>query len=46
VHISNEDGRGWTTLAIDRKSREWAVAQRRTQLEAAKAACTLLYELA
>lgn len=43
VHVSNEDGHGWTTLAIDRKTREWSIAQRRSQLEAAKAACDLLY---
>jgi hypothetical protein len=43
VYVSNEDGRGWTTLAIDRKSREWSIAQRRSQLEAAKAAYELLY---
>ena len=43
VHISNEDGDGWTTFAIDRSTREWAVAQRRTQLDAAKAACEQLY---
>ena len=43
VHISDEDARGWTTLAIDRPTREWAIAQRDRQLEAAKAACVLLY---
>lgn len=43
VHISNEDGDGWTTFALDRATREWAVAQRRTQLDAAKAACEQLY---
>jgi hypothetical protein len=43
VHVSNEDGRGWTTLAIDRESREWSIAQRRSQREAAKAAHELLY---
>jgi hypothetical protein len=44
VHLSNEDGRGWTTLAIDRKSREWSIAQRKSQKEAASAAYKLLYE--
>ncbi len=43
VHISDEDGRGWTTLAIDRATREWAVAQRPRQLDAAEAAYGLLY---
>lgn len=43
VHISDEDGRGWTTVAIDRETREWAVAQRDRQLDAAQAAFQLLY---
>jgi hypothetical protein len=43
VHISNEDGDGWTTMAIDRSTREWSVAQRRTQSDAARAACENLY---
>jgi hypothetical protein len=43
VHISDEDARGWTTLAIDRSTREWAVAQRGRQLQAAEAAYDLLY---
>jgi hypothetical protein len=43
VHISGEDGHGWTTVAIDRATREWAIAQRRRQLDAAKAACGQLY---
>lgn len=44
VHISDEDGQGWTTLAIDRSTREWAVAQRKRQLEAAEEAYAQLYE--
>jgi hypothetical protein len=43
VHISDEDGQGWTTFALDRATREWSVAQRRRQLDAAKAACNQLY---
>jgi hypothetical protein len=43
VHISDEDGEGWTTIAIDRASRHWSVAQRRRQLDAAEVACSLLY---
>ena len=43
IHISNEDGQGWTTFALDRATREWAVAQRRRQLDAAKAAYEQLY---
>jgi hypothetical protein len=45
VHISNEDGHGWTTVAIDRATREWSIAQRGRQLQAAKAAYELLYIL-
>jgi hypothetical protein len=44
IHLSDEDGRGWTTLAVDRKTREWSVAQRVKQMDAAVAACELLYE--
>ena len=43
IHISNEDGDGWTTIASDRATREWSIAQRRRQLDAAKAACEQLY---
>jgi hypothetical protein len=44
VHVSDEYGQGWTTLAIDRRSREWAIAQRTRQLDAASAAYDQLYE--
>jgi hypothetical protein len=43
IHISDESGEGWTTLAIDRATREWAVAQRTRQMEAAEAAHEQLY---
>lgn len=43
VHISDEDGQGWTTVAIDRATREWAVAQRKRQLDAAQSAYGKLY---
>ncbi|MBV9797554.1 MAG: hypothetical protein JO039_05835 [Solirubrobacterales bacterium] len=43
VHLSDEDGKGWTVLAVDRGSRRWAVAQARTQLEAAERAFDSLY---
>ena len=43
VHISGEDGHGWTTLAIDRATREWSIAQRHVQSDAAKAAYGGLY---
>ena len=44
IHLSDEDGKGWTTIAIDRPSREWSVAQRKKQMDAAVAAFELLYE--
>jgi hypothetical protein len=43
VRISNEDGKGWTTLPIDRPSREWAIAKRERQLDVAQTAYHLLY---
>jgi hypothetical protein len=43
VHLSDEDGRGWTVLAVDRASRRWAVAQARRQLDAAEDAYSRLY---
>jgi hypothetical protein len=43
VHISGEQGHGWTTLAIDRRTREWSVAQRYSQSDAAQAAYGNLY---
>ena len=44
VHLSDEDGRGWTVLAVDRATRRWAVAQDRRQLDAAEAAFSQLYD--
>ena len=44
VQVSAEDGFGWTVIAIDRKTREWSVAQRIRQNDAAAAAYELLYE--
>ena len=43
VHLSGEDGEGWTVLAVDRGSRRWAVAQDRRQLDAAEEAYMRLY---
>jgi hypothetical protein len=43
VHVSGEHGHGWTTLAIDRLTREWSIAQRHRQLDAAQAAYANLY---
>jgi len=35
VHLSGEDGSGWTVLAVDRATRAYAVAQARRQIDAA-----------
>jgi hypothetical protein len=43
VHLSDEDGQGWTVLAVDRATRRWAVAQARRQLDAARDAFDGLY---
>ena len=42
VHLSDEDGEGWTALAVDRATRRWAVGQDRTQIAAAGRAVDLL----
>lgn len=44
VHLSGEEGAGWTVLAVDRETRRWAVRQARRQLDAARAAYEALYE--
>ena len=46
VHLSDEDGKGWTVLAVDRGSRRFAVAQALRQVEAAEAAYEELYRQA
>jgi hypothetical protein len=43
IHLSGEGGHGWTVLAIDRVTREWAVGESRRQLDAAKEAFEGLY---
>ncbi|MDQ6796228.1 MAG: hypothetical protein M3067_15695 [Chloroflexota bacterium] len=43
VHLSDEDGEGWTVLAVDRATRRWAVAQARRQRDAAEGAYVRLY---
>jgi hypothetical protein len=44
IHLSDEQGDGWTTVAVDRASRRWAVAQGRRQADTARAAYDDLYE--
>lgn len=43
IHLSGEDGRGWTVVAVDRSTRRWAVAEGRRQLDAARDAFEALY---
>jgi hypothetical protein len=43
VHLSDEDGKGWTVLAVDRATRRWAVAQALRQIDAAQDAFEQLY---
>lgn len=43
IHLSGEDGDGWTTIAVDRSTRRWAVAQDHRQIDAARAAYEQLH---
>jgi hypothetical protein len=43
VHLSGEDGQGWTVLAVDRATRRAAVGESRRQLDAARQAFDRLY---
>jgi hypothetical protein len=44
IHLSDEDGDGWTTIAVDRATRTWAVAQGPRQTDTAREAYEALYE--
>jgi hypothetical protein len=44
IHLSGEDGDGWTTIAVDRATRRYAVAQERRQSDAARQAYEGLYD--
>jgi hypothetical protein len=43
VHLSGEDGQGWTVLAVDRATRRAAVGESRRQLDAAQQAFSRPY---
>ncbi|WP_328666264.1 hypothetical protein OG905_04345 [Streptomyces sp. NBC_00322] len=43
IHLSDEDGHGWTTIAVDRATRQWAVAQDTRQSDTARIAYESLY---
>ena len=44
MHLSDEEGDGWTVLAVDRETRRWVVSQARRQMEAVQDAYARLYE--
>lgn len=43
IHLSDEDGSGWTTIALDRATRQWAVAQDTRQSDTTRGAYDALY---
>lgn len=43
IHLSDEDGAGWTTIGLDRATRRWAVAQDDRQSDTARRAYEELY---
>ncbi len=43
IHLSDEDGPGWTVFAVERSTRRTAVAQGRTQAATAQRAYRELY---
>ena len=43
IHLSDEDGRGWTVVAVDRSTRRCAIAQGPQQRVAAREAAARLY---
>lgn len=44
IHLSGEDGGDWTTIAVDRTTRRWAVSQGRRQADTARHSFAELYE--
>jgi hypothetical protein len=44
IHLSDEDGAGWTTIAVDRATRRTTVARHRRQADSAKEAYDGLYD--
>jgi hypothetical protein len=43
IHLSGEEGRGWTVIAVDRATRRWAVGESRRRIDAAGDAFDRLY---
>jgi len=44
IHLSDEEGSGWTTIAVDRATRQWSVAQDIRQADTARDAYDALYQ--
>lgn len=44
IHLSDEDGKSWTTIAVDRTTRRVAMAQSPRQFDAARQAHNDLYQ--
>jgi hypothetical protein len=43
IHLNDEDGSGWMTFAVDRRTRTFAVGRGRRQMDAAVTAFESLY---
>jgi hypothetical protein len=43
IHLSDEQGGGWTTIAVDRATRQWSVAQDTRQADTSRRAYDMLY---
>jgi hypothetical protein len=43
IKLSDEEGDGWTVLAVDRATRRWVVAQSRRQIDATEEAYARLH---
>ena len=43
IHLSGEDGKGWTVFAVERATRRYAVAQAGRQMDAASEAYRRLH---
>jgi hypothetical protein len=43
IHLSDEDGRGWTTIAVDRATRRCAIIHGKAQSDTALKAYESLY---
>ena len=43
IHLSDEDGSGWTTIGVDRATRRWSVAQDTRQADTSRRAYDTLY---